>query len=311
MSTHPRLARAAAVRAGAPRGRVAGGRPPLGDPAAARPAGPVTKTRQRPIERVSFHAMGTTVTIRAVGAPRLAREVRRLEGILTRFGGGVVARLNREGRLQDPPPELVAALAWAVEASRLTGGLVTPLVGRSLEWHGYATSWHEGARWIAPEGTPPAVPSVDELVVSAREIVLPPGAAIDLGGTGKSWLVERVAGRATEVVIDAGGDVLVRSAAASEVDVLGAAEGWHLRLPPGAWAVATSSLARRAWRGGHHLIDPRTGRPAQGRWVQATVVGRSLMRAELATKLLLLGAPVPETLQVEQAWVVDRDGTLH
>lgn len=268
------------------------------------------EARRRRLERVSFHAMGTTIMVRAAGARRLAREMCRLEGILTRFGGGVVALLNRDGRLQGPPPELVAAITWAVEASHLTGGLVTPLVGRSLEWHGYATGWREDVRWTVPEGEPPAVPSTDELVVSAREIVLPHGSSIDLGGTGKSWAVERVAADIPELVIDAGGDVLVRSARPSEVAVLGAADEWHIELPPGAWAVATSSVARRSWHGGHHIIDPRTGRPAQGRLVQATVVGRSLRLAELATKLLLLGAPVPDTLQVEQAWVVDRDGTL-
>ncbi len=275
-----------------------------------------TGGRQRPAPppstvRVEFSGMGTTIAVQAPEARRLATELRRLEALLTRFDpAGGVAGLNRTGRLRDPAPELLAAVRWAVEACHLTDGLVTPLVGRSLEWHGYSGSWSEGVDWQAREGKPPPVPPIEQLVVSADEIVLPPGAALDLGGTAKSWAVQRVATGLDRVVIDAGGDVLIRSAAPSRVNVMGAAEPWHLELPPGAWAVATSSVARRAWRGGHHLIDPRTGRPVRGRWTQATVVGRSLALAELATKLLLLGVPVPETLQVEQAWVVDRDGTL-
>jgi thiamine biosynthesis lipoprotein len=255
--------------------------------------------------------MGTTIMVQALEARRLVDELRRLEVLLTRFDpAGGVAHLNRAGRLSDPAPELVAAVRWAVEACRLTDGLVTPLVGRSLEWHGYAGSWSEGIDWLAREGEPPPVPPIEHLVVSAEEIILPPGAALDLGGTAKSWAVQRVAAGRDQVVIDAGGDVLIRSRAPSRVNLLGAAEPWYLELPPGAWAVATSNVTRRAWRGGHHLIDPRTGSPARGRWTQATVVGRSLVMAELATKLLLLGAPVPETLQVEQAWVVDKDGML-
>jgi thiamine biosynthesis lipoprotein len=113
------------------------------------------------------------------------------------------------------------------------------------------------------------------------------------------------------LLIDAGGDILVRSAVPIEIELLGAQGEWHIELPSGSWGVATSSLVGRAWHGAHHLIDPRTSRPAHGRWTQATVVGRSLRHAELATKLLLLGALVPATLGVEQAWVVDRDGAVH
>lgn len=261
--------------------------------------------------------MGTTVTVRSPQADAIAKELLRLEALLTRFRDSSLTRLNAAGRLSDPPAELVAALSWAVEAVHLTSGLITPLVGRSLEWHGYRESWSEGVAWRAPEGEPPPVPSLDELRVTPHEIVLPPGAAIDLGGTAKSWAVERVAEQLrrrtsanADLVIDAGGDVLIRSAMPTQVDILGAAEEWHIDLPPGEWAVATSSVARRAWSGAHHLIDPRTARPAQGRWAQATVVGASLKLAELATKLLLLGAPVPPTLLVEQAWVVDHDGVL-
>jgi thiamine biosynthesis lipoprotein len=292
---------------------------------------------------LTFRAMGTAVHVRAAEAVAAATEFGRLEAILTRFAESPVTRLNRDGYLSDPPPELLGALGWAVAACELTDGLVTPLIGRSLEWHGYRQTWREGAPWRAPHGEPPAVPPISGLTSSEREIVLPPGAAIDLGGTAKTWAVERVAAlldaryagvqraaaqqqaaaqqrvtgeqRATgaempDLVIDAGGDVLVRSAAKTELDLLGAAEEWHIDLPPGTWGVATSSLTVRAWHGAHHLIDPRTRRPARGRWTQATVVARTLRHAELATKLLLFGASVPDSLGVEQAWLIDRDGSV-
>jgi len=270
--------------------------------------------------------MGTTVSGSAPHAAAAEPEFRRLEASLTRFAESAVTRLNRDGSLSDPPSELLEALGWAVEACELTGGLVTPLVGRSLEWHGYREGWQEGAPWRAPQGEPPAVPGIGGLRVSAREIVLPAGAALDLGGTAKTWAVERVAALldarhaaqqrgagagSPDLLIDAGGDVLVRSTVETEIDVQGAAEAWHINLPAGTWGVATSSLTVRAWPGAHHLIDPRTGWPARGRWTQATVVGRSLRHAELATKLLLLGAPVPTSLGVERAWMIDRDGAVH
>lgn len=273
-----------------------------------------------------FKAMGTTITANAPRAAEAEAEFRRLEAILTRFGESSVTRLNRDGHLTYPPAELVDAVHWAIEASELTEGLVTPLVGRSLEWHGYRESWRVDVSWHAPEGEPPVVPPIVGLRVSTCAIELPLGAALDLGGTAKTWAVERVAalldapptidrrpsrGRPPDILIDAGGDILFRSAGPTEIDLLGGRSECHIELPPGSWGVATSSLTSRAWHGAHHLIDPRTGRPAHGRWTQATVVGRSLRHAELATKLLLFGAPVPAALGVEQAWVVDRDGVVH
>jgi len=269
-----------------------------------------------PKTSLSFKAMGTTVVMVALGqdAHEMAAELHGLEAGLTRFHESPVTQLNRDGVLTDPAPMLVEALTWAVEACRLSDGLVTPLIGRVLEWHGYRESWTEeaswGAGWEKGQGEPPAVPGISRLLLSPSEIVLPVGAAIDLGGTAKSWAAERVAAGRHNLVIDAGGDVLVDSLEATEVNVLGGAEEWHLTLPPGRWGVATSSVARRAWRGGHHLIDPRTGKPSESPWVQATVVGRSLKLAEVATKLLLFEAPVPAALQVERAWVVDRAGAI-
>ena len=68
-------------------------------------------------------------------------------------------------------------------------------------------------------------------------------------------------------------------------------------LPPGRWGVATSGVVRRAWPGGHHLIDPRTGRPADTRFAQATAVHADLRRAETIAKLALLAPDGPGPLR--------------
>lgn len=268
------------------------------------------------LTELGFRAMGTEVRLRGAGAWRVALEIDRLEALLTRFRPSPLAALNATGRSSDPPAELVAALRWACEAARLSGGLVTPLVLRALEAQGYRRSWPDvdapaPARPF-PVGTyPPSVPDLLALTVSDDEVALAPGAGIDLGGTGKSWIVERAAAAFEGTfVADAGGDVLVRSDAPVEVAVDGTAEPWHVALPPGRWGVATSSVARRAWHGAHHLIDPRTGLPARGPWVQATAVASSLAAAEVATKLVLLDATIPAALGIAGAWAVDAHGVV-
>jgi FAD:protein FMN transferase len=66
-------------------------------------------------------------------------------------------------------------------------------------------------------------------------------------------------------------------------------------------ALATSgSPGRRWWRDGraqHHLIDPRTGRPAASRWAEVTVAGPSCLHADVSAKAaFLLSADGPDWL---------------
>ena len=72
---------------------------------------------------------------------------------------------------------------------------------------------------------------------------------------------------------------------------------------------------RRRWRHGsarvHHLIDPRTGRPVDGRIVSATVVATTAWLAEVYAKAVVVGsvtdfAELPSTVEVA---AVTRTGT--
>jgi thiamine biosynthesis lipoprotein len=54
---------------------------------------------------------------------------------------------------------------------------------------------------------------------------------------------------------------------------------------------ATSSTRRRRWGAVHHLIDPRTGLPAQTGLDEASVVASSGVDAEVVAKTALLLGP--------------------
>ena len=60
-------------------------------------------------------------------------------------------------------------------------------------------------------------------------------------------------------------------------------------------AVATSSVVKRSWVQGnvkrHHLIDPRTGQPAETPWLSVTVFAPKAVLAETFAKAILIAGP--------------------
>lgn len=62
--------------------------------------------------------------------------------------------------------------------------------------------------------------------------------------------------------------------------------------------LATSGVGHRAWTGGHHIIDPRTGRPAQTCWESVSVLAAEAAGANAAaTASLLLSQDGPMWLE--------------
>jgi thiamine biosynthesis lipoprotein len=132
------------------------------------------------------------------------------------------------------------------------------------------------------------------------------GARIDLGGIAKGYAIDeavetlREAGGVAGGLVDVGGDVRVFGASPG-----GGAWQVGLRAPeeqPRPWgkiavsdgAVATSGHYARYFeidgKRYSHIIDPRTGRPAEEASLTVTVVGPSALRADAwATALAVLG----------------------
>ena len=78
--------------------------------------------------------------------------------------------------------------------------------------------------------------------------------------------------------------------------------GSSVRLAAG--GLATNGKTRRRWlRGGvqqHHLIDPRTGRPARSCWDEVSVAASSCLAADIAARAAFLHS------RDGPAWLDDR-----
>src|SRR5438105_1473058 len=168
-------------------------------------------------------------------------------------------------------------LRAALDAAAATGGLVDPTLGAALEAAGYDRDFARVVPDASPAGA--AAPGRWRSVrLAGRVLARRPGVRLELNGVVKALAVDEALSLLDGPgFVSAGGDVAVRGGA-----VVGLPRGGSVRVEDG--GVATSGTTNRRWlRGGavqHHLIDPRTGRPAGSRWTGGTVAGPPLLDAD-------------------------------
>jgi thiamine biosynthesis lipoprotein len=233
--------------------------------------------------------MGTTCSLFGEGDLEAGRRwVQRVAALVTRFdASSELSRLNDAGgrwcSVSAELEDMLRASRWAFEVS---GGLVNVAVEPAMQAIGYTRPLKLGTTPAALEPPPPLplVPNVIEL--KAGKARLAPSVRLDLGGIAKGWMADRLSERlGRRVLVNLGGDLLARG-----VDwPVGIASGTYLLRDLGA---ATSSVRKRRWGEGlHHLIDPRTGRPAQTGLEEVSVVTSTALEAEVVAKTALLLGP--------------------
>lgn len=211
----------------------------------------------------------------------------------------LLCRLNGGEAVDDA--WLAAACRMATEAHTFTGGLFNPLILDSLERAGYARTFADVHGTGQPSAGP--APNPRDCLTISRSLVNLHGARMDLGGIVKGWTVdlavEMLARAEPNVLVNAGGDL--RCAGHED----GRAGGWLVSIAgpgarPDAWegplegALATSTTLKRRWQTGagataHHLIDPRSGLPAEEHFVQVSAWHRETWRAECWAKAIVIG----------------------
>jgi thiamine biosynthesis lipoprotein len=290
----------------------------------------------------SFAALGSTALV-AVGDSRaldrarriLAAELTAVDAACSRFrADSELVLLNRcAGTEVRVSLRLLAAVRTALDVAALTGGLVDPTVGATLRLAGYDRTFAEvrlrDGRLVRPTFAPVAGWSAVALDERRRTIRTPRGVELDLGATAKALAADRAALVAAEatgtgVLVGLGGDVAVAGEPPEE--------GWPIRIDddhtaplagPGPTVsivdggLASSGTRVRRWTtsGGelHHIIDPRTARPASTPWRTVTVAAASCVDANAAsTAAIVLGEEAPTWLAERRlpARLAAEDGTV-
>jgi FAD:protein FMN transferase len=246
-----------------------------------------------------FEAMGCEIAVGG-GTPAERRAVERLfrerEHVFSRFlAGSELNRVNKSaGRMVAVSRLFADTLELALRVAEQTEGLVEPTLGAAVASAGYSRDFA-----LLRDDPEPAGEARNggwrSIVLIGGRVGVPAGIELDLNGVVKSLAVDdAVTLLSGQAFVSAGGDL----AAHGELTVaLPNGETVLLRLG----ALATSGSAKRHWRRGgvlqHHLIDPRTGRPAHSPWQQVSACGASCLAADVAAKAgFLLGEDGPEWL---------------
>ena len=232
--------------------------------------------------------MGTTCSLFALDADLAwgERWVRRMGERLTRFSpDSELSRLNAHaGEWFPVSSELESVLDAALEAHRMSAGLVNAAVLPSMVAIGYSHSLTHGPSVATLDGAQPLRPLPEVLEVRPGRARVARGSGVDLGGIAKGWMADRLSETlGPACVVNLGGDLRARGRWP-----IGVGEATLMLRDQGA---ATSSTRKRRWGDVHHLIDPRTGRPAQTGLEEVSVVAATALEAEVVAKTALLLGP--------------------
>ncbi|MDH4103582.1 MAG: FAD:protein FMN transferase [Thermoleophilia bacterium] len=248
----------------------------------------------------AFRAMGTDVELflDSTDATTLLAEAEdefhRVESLLSRFRpASELSRLNRTRAMQ-VGPELLELAQLSLEARDQSGGRFDPTVYDALVAAGYDRSFELVAATAVVAAEPARCSGHVTVDVASSTIVLESGFRLDFGGIAKGWTADRAL-----ALLERGGPALVNAGG----DIASAGRAWPIGVetPDGeitleldGGALATSGRDRRRWRQGdasqHHVIDPSTGKPAEGELLRVTTVARTATEAEVLAKSLFLRA---------------------
>ena len=233
-------------------------------------------------------------------AARAAAEIARLEGIFSLFrADSALSRLNAEGRLDAPPPELLQCLTLAGAVHRASSGAFDPTV--QPLWALWAERAAAGTRPTQAELA--AVRDLggwDDLRLDEAAIIMAPGMGLTLNGIAQGFIGDRVAALlATEGLTD----ILIDSGEFVALGQMPGGGAWPVRLAQGgATVISNRALATSAPTGTvfdqngryGHILDPRTGEPAPARWAGISITAPSAALADALSTGACLMADRPE-----------------
>jgi len=297
-----------------------------------------------PVYTTRFLAFGTLMDLSIVGVSQaqaerasqlLERDFQFMHRAWHAWEPGPMGRVNRllaEGKTFAAPPSVLPLVRLSRLYAEQSGDLFNPAIGHLVDLWGF----HSDAPECRP---PPTTEQIRKLVAASPRmsdvhddgILLRsdnPAVKLDFGAIGKGYGIDLAIGHLRELgihnaIINAGGDlraigtrggrpwrIAVRRPTGGVLGVI---------LVSGDESVFTSGDYERNFiyegKTYHHIIDPRTGRPAEGTR-SVTVVHSDATGADAAATALFVAGPeqwqeVARRMGIRTLLLMDAKGVLH
>ncbi len=212
---------------------------------------------------------------------------------------------QKPGEKFESSRELVDIIRLSNTFIESTEGVFNPLILPSLQNAGYVSSWpNPSAKSLSQldyrtrDGK-----LVDNILVNKNYVTIPPNSALDLGGIGKGYLLDKLSKLLPELgvknfLISLGGDI---RCSGSDLDK----EGWMVGIARISdsetdvdqislagvkryTSVASSGVTKRKGPGWHHIIDPKTGLSSRSDVTIASVISADGVTSDILAKVLLI-----------------------
>ena len=249
---------------------------------------------------------------------------------------GPVGRINqyiREGKSLAAPPSVLPLLRLSQDLAGKSDYLFDPGIGRLIELWGFHNSEpmpHAPPDEAAIEAILAQHPSIRDIHLDGIRLSCDnPAVQLDFGAIGKGYGVDRAIERLREMgisnaIVNAGGDLRAIGSRAGNP--------WRIaiRSPDGGGIFALVSISgdesvftsgnyerNFVWNGKlyHHIIDPRTGYPAEGS-ASVTVIHTDAATADAAATALFIAGPkdwhrIAKQMGIKYALLIDTEGRAY
>lgn len=210
---------------------------------------------------------------------------------------------QKAGKFVTVSSEFIKLLKVSVKLAKDTQGVFNPLILPALQRSGYVGSWP--VYILSNKGTDYSkrdVGSFEKIIIKGNKVKLPANTALDFGGIGKGYLLDKLAVeldrlKVSSFWISLGGDVIGKGRDIDgkpwEIEV-GLAENEALTAATVEFdavvscSVATSGTLKRKGLSWQHIINPFTGLPSDTKVVSASVYHNSATHADVYAKCCII-----------------------
>lgn len=199
--------------------------------------------------------------------------------------------------------EFMEILKEAKRLSEITKGLFNPFILPNLQQAGYVGSWpHPNYAQADINYKNENFQTIDKLEIGNNWVKIPKHSAIDLGGIGKGYLLDKISNKLLKsgynnYWLSIGGDIIVNGHDENK-------QNWQIKIAEAnninnlykiinndtdqLLSVATSGITKRRGLNWNHIINPSTLKSVNNDILTVTVSGNKAVETDVLAKTILI-----------------------